>query len=62
MKWIRPSIGEKRTVKKFAWFPVDLSHPSRKTIWLESYFEDQFYNYYLPTRCYEWIGGRMYQI
>lgn len=60
MRWShepKPEIGQKRTITKFAWFPIRLGNETR---WLEKvhihqkfvpYYSDFFYDF-----CYDWIN------
>ena len=45
MKWYKRKHGTKRTVRKFAFFPISLegTQASRQRIWLEFYYEEQTY-------------------
>ena len=43
MKWLSkptppPKIGDKRVLRKFAWFPVEIGNYK---VWLETYAEEQ---------------------
>ena len=39
MKWKKPKYGDKRTVKKFAWLPVECE--GSYIAWMEWYDEEQ---------------------
>lgn len=47
IKTKNPKIGDIRTVKKFAWFPVIALSPSCSPwiyrVWLETYIQEQMY-------------------
>jgi len=59
MRWktkLSPQNGDKRTITKFAWLPVEVGN---KTIWLEKYKEHQLYvheygqyTYYVTSQWY----------
>ena len=41
MRWYKPELGERRTVRKFLWFPKRLH---RETRWLEFAWIEQCYD------------------
>lgn len=58
MKWTVPQTGQRRVIKKFAWYPVKLSGINTK-IWWEPYFACQEYDYMLGIK--RWVTGRVTQ-
>lgn len=42
MRWKAAQIGDRRTVRKFAWLPVTVD---KVTVWLERYEADQSYRW-----------------
>jgi hypothetical protein len=43
MKWKKPKYGDKRTVKKFAWLPVECDNDTT-CVWFEYYDEEQVFH------------------
>ena len=54
MKWTKPKYGDKRTVKKFAWLPVDCEN--NIIVWFEYYDEEQAWesDYYTDKSKWCW--------
>ena len=44
MKRVTPSLGESRSVRRFAWFPVNVFHEEEVfRVWLDYYYKSQVY-------------------
>lgn len=59
MHWQTPKPGEFRIVKKFAWLPKKLDSPLNVKVWLESYFEEQYWDHYdVWNKVMRWQGEK----